>query len=140
MKTTQIVFGLILVLLASLMLKTSFVLSESTAMPIFSLYTVLLLLMLLFVYQMKDVMTKMQNTIDGLGTELIRIREVLEAERGDADSTQHLADPEPGYMQWDSLDQSEKDEHIAKIQKSMEYTGDESNSEQAMDNRQPLFH
>ena len=132
MKGKLIVFGLMLVLLIYFMGRSAFAAPEPAITLFLVTIAMVVFLLSLFVYRMKNDMAKMQQTMDELAAELKRTREVKEAEKESLKSEQEAAREGVKKTLWDELGQAEKDEHIAKIQKSMKYTGSTSSSEERM--------
>lgn len=134
MKTKQIVFGVMLVSLVCFMGKSALAAPEPAILLFLFVIAIAAFLLPLFVYQMKNDIAKMQKTIDGLAAELKRTREVLEEQKEPLQSKQEVSIKDVERTLWDELGQAEKDEHIAKIQRSMEYTGSTSPSRKDMGN------
>ncbi len=72
----------------------------------------------------------MQQTLDALPLELKQNKEASAAHQRPVASGQEANNDTARELLWDELNQAEKDAHIAKIQKSMIYTGSSSHSEQ----------
>lgn len=134
MKTKQIVFGLMLVPLLCFMGTSAFAVPEPATKLLLFVIAILAFLLSLSAYQMKNNIAKMQKTIDGLTAELKSARAVREEKKEPLKSKQQVVKKTVENTLWDELDQAAKDEHIAKIQKSMVYTGSTSPSKEQMRN------
>jgi len=129
----QIFFALILVATVYFAGKYSFTVPESATTLLLFLITTLFSLLSLFIYQTKKDMAKIQKTLDDLIIEQKGNTEVLENKNDPLLSGQQAINEGVEETQWDELEQSEKDAHIAKIQKTMVYTGSSSHSRQETD-------
>jgi len=130
MKMKLIIWGLILISSTYLVGNYPLTLPQSTTPLLLSIITALVSLLLLFVYQTKKDMAKMQQALDALALELKQTREAIGVNINPVESRQETKRDEVEDILWDELNQAEKDAHIAKIQKTMLYTGSSSHSEQ----------
>jgi len=116
--------GLILVSTIGFLAKYSLTIPEATTTPLFLLIiTILAFLLPFFTYGIKKDMVKLQKAIDDLATELKDTRKALNEKTDPLQSRQEPQNSEIEDKPWDELTQAEKDKHIAKIQKTMIYTG-----------------
>ena len=110
----NIVFGLGIILLLFFVNTSSFAGLEPVIM--LCLFTsAIAAFLLLFTYQIKNDMAKMQKVIDGLTAELNRNREGQEANEEPLKPEQQALEMDIERTGWDELEQAEKDAHIAKI-------------------------
>jgi low affinity Fe/Cu permease len=130
MKTKLIIWGLILISSTYLVGNYPLTPLQSTTPLFLSIIMALVFLLLLFVYQTKKNMAKMQQALDDLVLDLKQTKEALVASNILAESKQDAKSAETEEILWDELNQAEKDAHIAKIQKTMVYTGSSNHSEQ----------
>ena len=125
----QIVFALILISIIYFAGKYSFTVPESATTLLLPLITTLFSLLALFIYQTKKDIAKIQKTLDALVIEQKGSKEVLEGKDDPLLSGQQVINEGLEETLWDELEQSEKDAHIAKIQKTMVYTGSSSHTD-----------
>lgn len=126
-----IIWGLILISSPYLVGNGPLIFPQYTTTLFLPIISVLVsLLLLVIVYQTKKDMARMQQTLDALTLELKQNKEALAAHKRPVASGQEANNDTARELLWDELNQAEKDAHIAKIQKSMIYTGSSSHSEQ----------
>ena len=130
MKLKLIIWGLIFISSIYLVGNYPQILSQPTTSLFLFIITALLSLLLLFVYQTRKDMAIMRQALDTLTHDLKESKEASAGIYKPIESGQEVKTNETEEILWDELNQAEKDAHIAKIQKTMVYTGSSDHSEQ----------
>jgi len=130
MRIKLIIWGFVLISSTYLAGNHPPTLPQSITPLLLAIITALFSLLLLFVYQTSKDMARMRQALDTLTHDLKETKEALAAIINPFESRQEVKSDKTEEILWDELNQAEKDAHIAKIQKTMIYTGSPSHSEQ----------